>query len=475
MDGLNKSLYVTNGVDISVRIGIATGLVVVGELLDDGSARESTAIGETPNLAAWLQSLATPNTIVISSVTRSLLGERYQYGDLGTHTLKGFSKAIHIWQVVECLEVEPDFDMPHLAQMTPFVNRESEVSLLLDRWGLVREGEGQLILVSGEPGIGKSRIALTLQDRIGNDAHSVVRYHCSPFHQNSALHPIIEQISRAAGLDRQDADARKLNKLEHLFAQSGLERDDWISLIAALLSIPTEGRYPPVDMSPQRQKESTLKALIDALEAYANLQPLLVVFQDVHWIDPTSREFLNLLVARVPNLPMLVLVNCRPEFVPDWTNHRSVTFLSLNRLSTKASTELVLNITNGKALPKSVIDQFISKTDGVPLFVEELTKTVLNTDLLEEQENAYVMNGPLPLRAIPSTIQDSLTARLDQLGPHKEVAQVGSVIGRKFSYELIAEVISLGADELQEALDRLGSVDNQRMAMTVATRFRFAR
>jgi len=455
MDDLNNSLRAINDVSMSVRIGIATGLVVIGDLLDDGSHHESTAIGQTPNLAARLQSLAEPNTIVIASTTRNLLGERYKFGDLGIHTLKGFSTPFQIWQVVDSLEVEPDFDMPRLAQMTPFVNRESEVSLLLDRWGLVREGEGQLILVSGEPGIGKSRIALTLQDRIAKEAHSVVRYHCSPFHQNSALHPVIEQISRAAGLDRQDTDARKLQKLERLLAQSGLERTEWITLIAALLSISTDGRYPQVDMSPQRQKESTLEALVDALEAYATRQPLLVIFQDVHWIDPTSREFLDMLVARIPNLPMLVLVNCRPEFVPDWTNHRYATFLSLNRLNTQASTELVLNITNGKALPESVIDQFISKTDGIPLFVEELTKTVLNTDLLQEQEHAYVMNGPLPPRAIPSTIQDSLTARLDQLGPHKEVAQVGSVIGRKFSYELIAEVVSLHTEALREALDRL--------------------
>lgn len=459
MDELNRSLSGMNDVNISVRVGIATGLVVVGHLVGNASSRESTAIGETPNLAARLQSMAEPNTIVIASVTRSLLGERFEYRDLGSHPMKGFSKPVQVWQVVDRLDVDPDFDLPRLAQMTPFVNRETEVALLLDRWGLVREGEGQLILVSGEPGIGKSRIVLTLQDRIADEAHSVVRYHCSPFHRNSALHPIIEQISRAAKLDRQDADERKLAKLESLFEQIGLERDKFIPVLAPLLSIPTEGRYPQLDLSPQRQKETTLTTLVDALEAYASRQPLLVVFQDVHWIDPTSREFLDLLVARVPNLPILVLVNFRPEFVPAWPSHRCATFLSLNRLNTRACTELVLNITRGKALPESVIDQFISKTDGVPLFVEELTKTVLNTGLLQELENAYVMKGPLPPRAIPSTIQDSLMARLDQLGPHKELAQVGSVIGRKFSYELMAAITSLEEAKLQEALQ--GLVDSE--------------
>ncbi len=455
MDGLNASLRRSNDVELAVRVGIATGLVVVGNLIDDGFSRESTAIGETPNLAARLQGLAERNSVVISSVTRSLIGERFEYRDLGVHDLKGFSKPVHPWRVIKSREVEPDFDIPRLGQMTPFVNRETEVALLLDRWGLAREGEGQLILVSGEPGIGKSRIALTLQDRIGDEPHSVVRYHCSPFHRNSALHPIIEQISRAAGFDREDTDATKLDKLEALFVRIGVELENGIPLLAPLLSISPDERYPAVDMSPQRQKEATLTVLVDALEAYAYRHPLLVVFQDIHWIDPTSREFLDGLVQRLPGLPMLVLVNFRPEFVPAWSNHRCATVLSLKRLNTQACTELVLKITQGKALPETVLDQFVRKTDGVPLFVEELTKSVLNTDLLREQDDSYVMNGPLPPRAIPSTIQDSLMARLDQLGPHKEVAQVGSVIGRKFSHELMAAIMPLEEAKLKEALGAL--------------------
>lgn len=455
MDDLNRSLRVSNDVQIAVRVGIATGLVVVGNLLTDGSSRERTAIGETPNLAARLQSLAEPNTIVIAAATRGLLGERFEYEDLGAHDLKGFSKPVQAWRVIDRRELELDFDIPRLGQMTPFVNREAEVALLLDRWGLAREGEGQLILVSGEPGIGKSRIALALQDRIANEAHSVLRYHCSPFHRNSALHPVIEQISRAAGFERQDTDAQRLDKLERLLREIGIAHEKSVPLFAALMSIPTENRYPTVDMSPQRQKESTLAALLDAFETYAKRHPLLVVFQDVHWIDPTTREFLDLLVEHVPHLPILILVNFRPEFVPAWAGLQCATVLSLGRLNTKACTELVLRITHGKALPESVIDQFVSKTDGIPLFVEELTKTVLNSDLLEERTDSYVMNGPLPPRAIPSTIQDLLMARLDQLGVHKEVAQIGSVIGRQFSYELMAAITSQEEIVLQDALDSL--------------------
>jgi len=455
MELLNKTLRRDMDIEVAVRVGIATGLVVVGDIVGDGPSEEKTVVGETPNLAARLQGLARPNTVVIAPATRELLGERFEYEDIGTHRLEGFGGEMRAWQVVRSREAGSAIDPGHVEGLAPLVGRDSEVALVLDRWRQANEGEGQAVLLSGEPGIGKSRITLTLRERIGSEPHTYVSYQCSPYHRNSALYPVIEQIRRVARFDRQDSDDRKLDKLEAVVDRTVSDSGEAVALLAGLLSLSTDGRYPALEMSPQGQKEAGIAAVVDQIEARAVRGPVLVSFQDLHWIDPTSLEFLDLLVERARNIPVLVLAAFRPEFTAPWTGQSHVTSLSLNRLSRKRCLELVEGITTGKPLPDSLVDQIVAKTDGVPLFVEELTKTVLNSGLLDERDGRYVLNGPLPPRAIPSTIQDSLMARLDQLGADKEIAQIGSVVGRQFSHELLAAVTQMPETLLDSALERL--------------------
>jgi len=455
MEPLNESLRRDMDIEVAVRVGIATGLVVVGDIVGDGPSEEKTVVGETPNLAARLQGLARPNTVVIAPATRELLGERFEYEDIGTHRLEGFGGEMRAWQVVRPREAGSAFDPGHIEGLAPLVGRDSEVALVLDRWWQSKEGEGQAVLLSGEPGIGKSRITLTLRERIGSEPHTYVSYQCSSFHRNSALHPVIEHIRRTARFDRKDSDDRKLDKLEAVLDRTVSQFEEVVPLLAELLTISTDGRYPPLEMSPQKQKEAGIAAVVDQIEARAARGPVLVSFQDLHWIDPTSLEFLDLLVERARSIPVMVLVTFRPEFAAPWTGQSHVTFLSLNRLSRNRCVELVEGVTAGKPLPESLVDQIVAKTDGVPLFVEELTKTVLNSGLLGERDGRYVLNGSLPPRAIPSTIQGSLMARLDQLGADKEIAQIGSVVGRQFSHELMAAVTQMPEKSLDGALDRL--------------------
>jgi predicted ATPase/class 3 adenylate cyclase len=426
------------GLALEARVGIATGLVVVGDILGAGVAEQGAVSGETPNLAARLQALAAPGTVVVSESTRRLLQGVFEWEDLGAHRLKGFADPVSVARVAGESSFESRFDAAQAGHLTGFVGREHELALLEERWTRAREGEGQVVLLSGEAGIGKSRITRALLDRAADDPHTRLRYQCSPHHANSAFYPFITQIERAAGFAADDDDT-KLDKLEALLRQGLDDIGDSVPLFAALLTLPTGDRYRPLELAPQPQKQRTQGALLRQLEGLAERQPVLLVFEDLHWADPTTLEVLEQLVDRVLAWPVLAVITYRAEFQPAWTRRSHTTTLSLNRLGRRQGAAIVAELTDGKAMPEEVLDQILEKTDGVPLFVEELTKT----------------SGPLPSFAIPNTLHDSLIARLDHLAPVKAIAQTGAVIGREFPHKLLAAVAGPPEDELDEALGQL--------------------
>jgi class 3 adenylate cyclase/predicted ATPase len=427
-------------VELQARVGIATGLVVVGDLIGEGSAQEQSVVGETPNLAARLQAMAEPNAVVIAASTRRLVGDLFKYRDLGAVEVKGIAGPVPAWRVLGPSAVESRFEALRGSALSRLVGRDEEIDLLLRRWARAKAGDGQVVLVAGEPGIGKSRIAAALEERLHAEPHLRLRYFCSPYYQDSALYPFIDQLSRAAGFTREDSATARLEKLEPVLALAAPPEED-VALLADLLSLPASERHPLPNLSPQRKKERTLEALIRQLEGLARQQPVVMVFEDAHWIDPTSRELLDLAVERVGGLPVLLIATFRPEFQPPWTGQPQVTTLTLNRLDRRDRTVLVEQIAGGKALPDEVVAQIADRTDGVPLFVEELTKSVLESGV--------------PLVGIPTTLHDSLMARLDRLSSVRRVAQIGAAIGREFSYPLLHAVSRLPEDELQAAVGRL--------------------
>jgi predicted ATPase/class 3 adenylate cyclase len=439
---------------LAARVGIATGQVVVGELFGEDSQEQPVA-GETPNLAARLQTLAQPGTVVIAARTRRLLGGLFELADLGPTRLKGFAEPLAAFRVVGKGRAEGRFEALRGQGLVELVGREHEIGLLVDRWLRAKEGEGQVILLSGEPGIGKSRIVRALRERVAGEPHSTLSHYCSPHHTNSTLAPVIGLLERAAGFADDDGTDVKLDKLEVLLAKGTDALSVAVPLVGALLEIDTSDRYPAPTLSPQRQKQRTLEVLVEQVEGLAARQPVLAVYEDVQWIDPTTLETLDMLVERVQRLPVLVLITFRPEFSPPWTGHAHVMQLSLSRLTRRDGQAIVEQVTGGKVLPKEVLDQILAKTDGVPLFVEELTKTLLESGLLTDAGTHYALAGRLAPLSIPSSLHDSLMARLDRLAPVREVAQIGAVIGRKFEHELLAAVSPLPENELCEALDQL--------------------
>jgi class 3 adenylate cyclase/predicted ATPase len=443
-----------NSVKLQARVGIATGLVVVGDLIGEGSAQEQSVVGETPNLAARLQALAEPDAVVIAAGTRRLVGDLFEYRDLRGVELKGIAEPVPAWQVLRPSAVESRFEALRGSALARLVGRDEEIDLLLRRWARAKAGDGQVVLVSGEPGIGKSRIAAALAERLQAESYLRLRYFCSPHHQDSALFPFIDQLSRAAGFVGDDPPASKLEKLEALLALTAPPDED-VALLAHLLSLPVSERHPLPNLSPQRKKERTLEALLRQLEGLARRQPMLMIFEDAHWIDPTSHELLDLIVEHVRSLPVLLIVTFRPEFQPPWTGQPQVTMLALNRLDRRDRTALVAQIAGGKALPDEVVAQIVDRTDGVPLFVEELTKSVLESGLLRELGERYVLDGALPPFAIPTSLHASLLARLDRLASVRLVAQIGAAIGREFPYSLLRAVSRHSQDELEASLGRL--------------------
>jgi class 3 adenylate cyclase/DNA-binding SARP family transcriptional activator len=436
-------------------VGIATGLVVIGEQVGTGETGQRLAIGEAPTLAAKLQAVATPGEVVIAASTRRLVGRMFDCRALGTAEFKGLPPSAEAWQVCGEAAGVSRFEARRTGALTPLVGRQEEIELLLRRWDQAKRGEGRVVLLSGEPGIGKSRIAEGLLARLESEPHVRLRYFCSPHHTHSSLHPSIAQLERAAKFDPGSSASEKLDKLEALLKPTTRNAPQDLALIADLLSMPTEGRYPALAVSPQQKREMTLTALLGQLNGIAAQNPVLIVFEDAQWIDPTSLDLLDRTVGRVADLPVLLVVTVRPELQPTWVGQPHVTMLHLNRLGRRDSAGIIAGVTKDKSLPDAVVEQVLAHTDGVPLFIEELTSTLIESGLLRETPDRYVLDGPLPPLAIPTTLQDSLVARLDRLASPKDVAQIGAAIGREFSHELIAAVAALAPMDLDAALGRL--------------------
>jgi class 3 adenylate cyclase len=442
------------GAPLQVRVGIATGLVVVGDLIGEGEARERGVVGETPNLAARLQSLAQPGTVVIALSTRRLTGGLFNYEDLGAIEIKGLAAPVLAARILRESGAESRFEALR-ASRTPLVGREEELALLQRRWEQTKSGEGSVVLVSGEPGIGKSRLAQTFVEWLAGEPHTRLRTFCSPHHRDHALYPTITQLERAVGFRREDTAEERLDKLEAVLAQATNDLDEAVPLLAALLSIPTSDRYPPLNLTPQKLKERTLRALVAQVEGLSAQLLVLMLFEDAQWSDPTSLELYDLIVDRVPTLRVLLIITFRPEFSAPWIGRPHVTALGLNRLAPRQRADMIAGVTGGKALPGEIAAQIVDRTDGVPLFVEELTKAVVESGILTDAGDRYTATAPVPALAIPASLHVSLLARLDRLAPVGEVAQIGAALGRQFSHELIAAVAPMPPKQLDDGLAQL--------------------
>ncbi len=442
---------------LRARVGLATGLVVVGEQLGEGLAHEQAVVGETPNLAARLQGLAPPGAVVISDATHQLTGGRFETEDLGCHEVKGFGDPVQAWRVTGIDTDATRFEATRAAGgLTPLVGREREIALLTECWNKARAGIGQVVLVSGEAGIGKSRIARALQERLEGTPHIRLRYNCSPQHSNSALYPIVTQLQAAAGFAREDTIDQKLEKLEALLGQSADDVGTAAPVLAALLSLPAGDRYGSLDMEPAEQKEATYVALKTQLDGLTAKEPVTMYFEDVHWIDPTSLEFFDrLVVARIATMPVLLLVTFRPEFEAPWQPDDHIHAIALDRLGRAQVARIIEGITGGQRLEAAVVEEILARTDGVPLFVEELTKSLMESGLLRRDGGRYMADGPLHDLRVPETLQESLLARLDRLAPIKEVAQIGAALGRSFSHGVLAAVVGIPDSQLRDALVQL--------------------
>jgi len=439
---------------LRARVGIATGDTVVGDLIGTGAAQERAVVGAAPNLAARLQALAEPGAVVISGATRRLTAGRFEYRDLGTVEVKGFPTPVEAWQVTRISAVDSRFEALRSGKLVPLIGREGDLDCLLECWAEAKSGRGRIVLVSGEPGIGKSRITADLIARLGSERFLPLRFFCGPEHVDSALYPVRVRIERAADLKREDTDEQKIEKLEVLLPASD-DKPAHIALLADLLSISTRRRSPVPKWSPEQRKEMTLAFLLAQFEALATRQPVLLLCEDAQWIDATSLELLDRLARRVAALPAMVLLTFRPEFAPRWAGLPHVISVQLGRLDRVDAATFIAHLAGGKTLPPRVVEQILERTDGVPLFLEELTRMVLESGLLREESGGFVLDGPLAPLAVPATLRASLVARLDRLSPVKEVAQIAATIGREFAFDMLAAVCARPEHELRVALDQL--------------------
>jgi class 3 adenylate cyclase/tetratricopeptide (TPR) repeat protein len=446
-----------DGEALRARAGIATGLVVVGDLIGTAAAQEQAVVGDTPNLAARLQDLAEPGQVVLAETTRRLMGNLFALKDLGARKLKGISAETKAFVVEGERAVESRFDARQAAGVTAMVGREQELALLTERWRQAQAGEGQMVLLTGEAGIGKSRIARGLIDTVSGDDHFRINYQCSPYHTDSALYPATQQLIMAAGFSAEDTAETRLDKLEALLRQATDDITTAAPIIAGLLGLGevAEARHGLLDLSPQQRRTHTLETLASQLIGLSREKPVLLVLEDAHWIDPTTLELVELCLNRIAHRPVMLMITARPTMQHRFGGHPIVTRLALNRLGRGQIMEIVERITDGKALPEELVEEIVAKTDGMPLFVEELTKTVLESGMLKEIGGILVLDGPVDRMAIPSSLHDSLMARLDRLQPVKEVAQTAACIGREFGYELLAAVSPLAEAELGDALEQL--------------------
>lgn len=428
------------------RIGIATGQVVVGDLVGETVSDAETVIGETPNLAARLQGAATPNQIVLEATTRRLVGNIFATESLGLVNLKGFNAPVPAWSVIGEAAAESRFEASRVQSVSELIGREHELGLLLERWELAKGGEGNIVAVSGEAGIGKSRLIHALQDTIANQQHFRLRYQCSPHHVNSAYFPIIQRLERAAGFSPDDASGAKLDKLEALLSMSGADVSEAVPIVAGLLSVPLEGRYDEPELTPQRRRERTIETLIQQVMALSRLRPVLFVLEDAHWIDPSTELVISETMARITDAPVLMVITHRPEYGPPWSDQPHLSSLALSRLG-RTQVSQIIEVVGGTALTQEIVDRIVDRADGVPLYVEELTRSVL--------EASTSGTNAASQTAVPTSLQASLIARLDRLGPAKEFVQIGSVIGRSFTHDLISEVCNASAEDLTRSLDRI--------------------
>ncbi|HZB92184.1 MAG TPA: adenylate/guanylate cyclase domain-containing protein, partial [Stellaceae bacterium] len=442
-----------DGRPLQARIGIATGLVVVGEIVGTGIAQERSIVGETPNLAARLQALAAPDTILISESTRHLLGSRFDLEATGEHEMKGFARPVPGWRVVREASVESRFAAIHASGDLPLIGRAHEMGLMLDRWRLARQGEGQMVTVIGEAGIGKSRSIKALQEALASEPHAQVHLQCSPYHSDTALYPVIQHLARAARFAAADLPDARIEKLAALFAQRAASDATAIPLLAELLSIPAGPAVPP-SLTPAQRKAAIIALLVDEIVRLGETDPVLLVVEDAHWIDATTLELLTRVTDSIGPARLLAVVTARPDFAPPWLARPHATLLTLGRLGRAESAQLVADVAVSHGLPAETVAAIVAKTDGVPLFVEELTKTVLEGALRADEPEEGRRTRPLPF-TIPSTLQDSLMARLDRLGEARDVAQIAAVIGRQFALGLLRAVASKDEGDLEADLTKL--------------------